>query len=77
MSQIKQKEQNQLRSIFEIEKAITQLPREQLKKFRVWYQKFDAKMWDEQIEKDIHSGKLDELAQKAIQGQRSRIIFLI
>ena len=54
------------RTVEEVVKAVEQLPQDQLKQFRAWFQKFDAEVWDEQIEKDIKTGKLDMLAQVAI-----------
>ncbi len=53
-------------TVEEIENLIIQLPQKQLNKFRVWYEKFDSDMWDEQIKKDVVSGKLDVLADTAI-----------
>jgi len=54
------------RTVEEVEKAVAQLPQDQLKQFRAWYEKFDSKAWDDQIEKDIAAGKLDALAELAI-----------
>ena len=54
------------RTVEELEKAITQLPQDQLRKFRAWYEKFDSDAWDEQIEKDAAAGNLDALAEAAI-----------
>ncbi|MCF6210480.1 MAG: hypothetical protein L3K24_07380 [Gammaproteobacteria bacterium] len=54
------------KSVEDVEKAVAQLPPDQLKKFRAWYEKFDSDTWDEQIEKDISAGKLDALAEVAI-----------
>ena len=53
-------------TVEDIENAITQLPQNQLRQFRGWYEKFDRDSWDEQIEKDAASGKLDALAEAAI-----------
>ncbi len=53
-------------NVNEVVKAVEQLPQDQLKQFRAWFQKFDSETWDEQIEKDIKAGKLDALAQAAI-----------
>lgn len=53
-------------TVEEIEKAIKHLPQDQLKQFRAWYESFDSDAWDEQIEKDAASGKLDSLADAAI-----------
>jgi conjugal transfer/entry exclusion protein len=55
-----------VRTVEDIEKAITQLPQNQLQQFRVWYEKFDIDAWDEQIEKDVAAGKLDALAEASI-----------
>lgn len=54
------------KKVEEVEKVIAQLSHDQLREFRAWYEKFDAEVWDKQIEKDIADGKLDELADKAI-----------
>ena len=53
-------------TVEDIENAIKQLPQKQLRQFRGWYEKFDVDSWDEQIEKDAASGKLDLLAKTAI-----------
>lgn len=54
------------KTVKEVEKVIAQLPQDQLREFRAWYEKFDAEIWDKQIEKDIADGKLDVLAEKAL-----------
>lgn len=53
-------------SLEEIEKAIEELPRDQLEKFRVWYDRFSSEQWDKRIENDLKSGKLDDLAKAAL-----------
>ncbi len=53
-------------NVNEVVKAVEQLPQDQLKQFRAWFQKFDSEAWDEQIEKDFKAGKLDAIAQAAI-----------
>lgn len=52
--------------ITEIEKAISNLPPEELAQFRTWFEEFDAAVWDSQFEEDVVSGKLDAIADKAI-----------
>ena len=52
-------------TIEEIEKAITQLSPEQLAKLRAWFDEFQARMFDEQIERDAKAGKLDRLMARA------------
>ena len=58
-------------TVNEIEKEIAQLPQNQLRQFRVWYEKFDSDSWDEQIENDALSGKLDALSEAAIADHQS------
>ncbi len=53
-------------TIIEIEKAITQLPPQDYNRLREWFEEFDAQKWDEQIERDALSGKLDKLADEAL-----------
>ena len=53
-------------TVEEIERAVAQLPKDQLAEFRAWYEKFDEDVWDRQIEEDIATGKLDALADAAI-----------
>ena len=53
-------------AVLELEHAVSQLPPEELARFRKWFEEFDAKIWDRQFEKDAKSGKLDKLANQAI-----------
>lgn len=48
-------------SLLEIEAAIKKLPKQDLEQFDQWYQDFVDDQWDEQIRRDIRSGKLDAL----------------
>jgi len=50
----------------ELEKTIANLRPGDLKKFREWFLDFDAKQFDERIERDANSGRLDRLADEAI-----------
>jgi hypothetical protein len=52
-------------SIEEIEKAVAELTPEQLAKFRAWFDEFQARMFDKQIERDAKAGKLDKLMSRA------------
>ncbi|HEY9875467.1 MAG TPA: hypothetical protein V6D12_18690 [Candidatus Obscuribacterales bacterium] len=54
----------------EIERAVSQLSPEELAAFRTWFAEFDATVWDRQLEKDVAAGRLDALAQKAVQHLR-------
>ena len=50
--------------IDDIKQAVTQLSPDELRTFRNWFEELQAQQWDEQIERDIKSGKLDKLAEK-------------
>ena len=55
-------------SLREIKDAISSLSHEQLREFRSWYERFDAKTWDEQIEQDAKNGRLNAIADAARAG---------
>lgn len=59
-----------MRNLPEIERAISQLSVEELADFRVWFAEFEAKKWDQQFEEDVAAGRLDNLAQRALQHLR-------
>lgn len=50
----------------EIERSVQSLSLDELRAFRDWFVRFDAKTWDRQIEADAKSGKLKSLADGAI-----------
>jgi len=54
-----------------IEKAVESLPPSELAEFRRWFAAFDAAAWDQQIEQDAQSGKLDALAAEALADYRA------
>ena len=39
---------------------------DQLAQFRVWFEEFDSALFDQKIRRDAVSGKLDRLAEQAI-----------
>ncbi len=53
-------------TIPDIEAAVKGLSREELALFRDWFRTFDADAWDRQFEQDALSGRLDSLAQEAM-----------
>jgi hypothetical protein len=55
----------------EIEEAVLKLSAAELAAFREWFEEFDADAWDRQIESDVARGRLDSLADEAIEDQRS------
>jgi hypothetical protein len=50
----------------DIEKAISELPAEQLAKFRAWFEEFEAYRFDQRIERDAKAGRLDQIADQAL-----------
>ena len=54
-------------TVQEIEDAVAHLPGPDLGRFRAWFAEFDAEAWDREFEEDAKSGKLDSLADKALQ----------
>jgi len=52
-------------TVEDIEKAVSKLTPEQLAKFRAWFDEYDARVFDEKIERDAKAGKLDKLAASA------------
>jgi hypothetical protein len=58
-------------TIEDIEKAVAGLPPKELAAFRAWFDAFDAARFDERIERDAVSGKLDRLAGEALADHRA------
>ena len=54
----------------DIEEAVSKLTPEQLARFRAWFEDFEARRFDEKIERDAKSGKLDRLAEDAVRAYR-------
>jgi hypothetical protein len=57
-------------TVEDIEKAIAKLPADQLAQFRVWFEEFDSARFDQQIARDAAAGRLDGLAEQAIEDLR-------
>ncbi|HTP91973.1 MAG TPA: hypothetical protein VMJ52_09570, partial [Xanthobacteraceae bacterium] len=53
-------------TIEDIENAVAKLPPDQLARFRAWFEEFDAVRFDQKIERDAKAGKLDRLANEAL-----------
>ena len=58
-------------SVVQLEKAVTELSREELRKFRAWFADYDMAKWDKQIERDSAAGKLDHLMEEAMEDYRA------
>lgn len=48
-------------SIRDIETAITHLPPADVAELTSWLVEYHARLWDQQIESDLESGRLDDL----------------
>ena len=53
-------------TIEDLEKAVANLPPDQFAAFRRWFEAFDAARFDQKIERDAKAGKLDKLADQAV-----------
>lgn len=54
-------------TVEEIEAAIASLPKEEYARLRDWFSERDWEKWDQQIEADSKSGKLDFLLKEALE----------
>jgi hypothetical protein len=50
-----------------LEQEIRKLSPQELAELMTWLQKYDAELWDRQIEDDARAGRLDRLAKKALE----------
>ena len=57
-------------TIEDLEKAVAKLPPDDLERFRAWFDDFDAARFDQKIERDAKAGKLDRLADRAVDDLR-------
>jgi hypothetical protein len=51
----------------QIEQDIQSLTERELAQFRIWFAEFDWANWDRQLDRDVAAGKLDALAEKALE----------
>ena len=54
----------------DIEKAVAELPPKDLARFSAWFEEFEAARFDQKIERDAKSGRLDRLADEALDDYR-------
>jgi mRNA-degrading endonuclease RelE of RelBE toxin-antitoxin system len=52
-------------SIKNIQSEVKKLPKRELRRFRDWFDEYDANLWDQQIENDIKKDKFNKLAEEA------------
>ena len=53
-----------------IEQEVASLAPDELASFRAWFTSFDADVWDKQIAADVSAGRLDALADAALEEHR-------
>ena len=58
-------------TIEKVQRDVEKLTPTELAAFRQWFAKYDADEWDRQIEENAQSGKLDKLAQQAIEAHKA------
>lgn len=49
-----------------IENEVEKLSPDELAAFRKWFYSYDAVLWDQQLERDVRSGKIDQLRDEAL-----------
>jgi len=57
--------------IEKIEEEIRRLSAKELALLRKWLPEYDAQAWDLELEEDVRSGKLDSLADAALQAYKN------
>lgn len=55
----------------QVEQRIAELDATELKELRAWFERYDAEVWDRQIESDSKSGKLRQLVDRALADDRA------
>lgn len=58
-------------TVAEIENALRELPLQDARAVANWLQEYLDKKWDQQIDADIAAGRLDKVAEKAINDYRA------
>ena len=53
-------------SLHRLESQVAALPESELRRFRSWFDEFDAQRWDKALSADIENGKLDAFAEEAL-----------
>ena len=58
-----------MNNVERIEQEIKALSQEELAELRAWLLEFDWAAWEQQLDRDVRQGKLDQLANEALQQQ--------
>jgi hypothetical protein len=62
-----------MRTVHDIKAAIRSLSGEDLAALRAWFAESDAEVWDRQFEQEVAEGRLDSLADEALQVRQQKI----
>jgi hypothetical protein len=54
-----------------VEEAVKALDADELAQFRAWFAEYDWAVWDQKLEREVQSGRLDDLADEALQDHAS------
>jgi hypothetical protein len=54
-----------------VEEAVKALDADELAQFRAWFAEYDWAVWDQQLERDVRGGRLNDLADEALQDHGS------
>lgn len=57
-------------TVQDTEVAVRKLSESELSSFRAWFAEFDAAAWGKQFEQDVAAGRLDKLADEALNDLR-------
>ena len=57
--------------IEQLKQQIAALTPAELKAFREWFERYDAEVWDRQIEADARGGKLSRMAGRALNDHKA------
>jgi len=57
-------------TVEDIEKAIETLKPGEFDRLRAWFDEFQAARFDEKVQRDVEAGKLDRLAEQALNDHR-------
>ncbi len=60
-----------MKNLKEIKESIESLPKDELNLFRRWFSERDWQIWDEEIEEDLKSGKLDFLIEEGLSEKKN------
>lgn len=54
-----------------LEEAVKALDADELAEFRAWFADYDWAVWDQQLERDVRAGRLNDLADEALEDHAS------